>query len=100
MHGAVTNIDLIEPTTPLSSDQVLARNFGSASLIIDLRDSQTGEAIIMAKDRQAIKLAGREFSRVSDQTTWQAVRKVSKGWASLLRERLDLLASYRLSSQE
>jgi hypothetical protein len=98
LHGAITNIELVESADLTGRNRTYARDLGSANLIIDLRDSVTGEAIILAQDKRAIEGMGTNLSLVTDHATWAAVRTLSKSWATLLRERLDLLASYQLGT--
>jgi len=98
LHVAITNIELVKESDKLGRSKTYARNLGTADLIIDLRDSLTGEPIVLARDNRAINKKGREFSLVSEANTWQSVRELTIEWGHLLRSRLDLLSSYSLSS--
>ena len=99
MHGAILNVELVEDVSG-PGRRIFVRELGSADLVIDLRDSVTGEAIAVARDNGVLELPGREMTEATDAATWSAVRRQAKSWATLLRDRLETLASYRLGGAE
>jgi hypothetical protein len=60
---------------------------GAATLLIELRDSQSNELLGRAADRRA---ADSPFAiNVNSVTGWSDVRLLARSWASLVRERLE-----------
>lgn len=96
MHGAIRNIELFEEAAGNSRTAVYVNELGSAELIIELRDSLTGELILIASDEAKIGTNPGGMERATEQTTWSAVRRQLASWATLLRNRLDALSSYNL----
>ncbi|MEZ5549991.1 MAG: DUF3313 family protein [Pseudomonadales bacterium] len=83
-------IDVVShvPPQPIGRSDIYLRSIGEATLVLELRDAVTDEILARAVDRRAADHADLfiEFSTV---TAWSEVRLVAKGWASLLRQRLD-----------
>jgi len=66
---------------------VYLTSVGDATLVIELRDSQSGEILARAADRRA---AESPFAfEVNSVTAWSEVRRLASYWASLLRRRLE-----------
>ena len=60
---------------------------GDATLVIELRDSESGEILARAADRRA---AESPFAfEVNTVTAWSEVRRLAAYWATLLRRRLE-----------
>ena len=102
MNGAVLNVELVEETSG-AFERVFARELGSADLVIDLRDSTTGQAIAVARDNRVldgVPVGPRgELTEATDTAVWSAVRRQARSWATLVRSRLDTLATYRLNGE-
>jgi hypothetical protein len=66
---------------------VYLTSIGDATLVIELRDSESGEILARAADRRA---AESPFAfEVNNVTAWTEVRRMASYWASLLRRRLE-----------
>ena len=66
---------------------VYLTSIGDATLVIELRDSESGEILARAADRRA---AESPFAfEVNNVTAWSEVRRLASYWASLLRRRLE-----------
>ena len=98
LKGSIENIELYEEPNRMGRSAVFVRELGSAQLVLDLRDSQTGEPILLAKDTATLGNQAGAMQRATDQTAWVAVRSQLSIWANRLRDRLEELASYNLSS--
>jgi hypothetical protein len=62
-------------------------SIGAATLVIELRDSQSNEVLARAGDRRA---AESPFAiNVNSVTGWSQVRVLAQSWASLVRKRLE-----------
>lgn len=76
------------PPEPIGRRDIYLRSIGKATLVLELRDSVTNEVLARAIDRRAADRADL-FIELSSVTAWSEVRIVAKGWARLLRQRLD-----------
>jgi len=66
---------------------VYLTSVGEATLVIELRDSQSGEVLARAADRRAAESA---FAfEVNTVTAWSEVRRLAQSWATLLVKRLN-----------
>ncbi len=66
---------------------VYLTSVGDATLVIELRDSESGEILARAADRRA---AESPFAfEVNNVTAWTEVRRLASYWASLLSKRLE-----------
>jgi hypothetical protein len=66
---------------------VYLTSIGDATLVMELRDSESGEILARAADRRA---AESPFAfEVNNVTAWTEVRRLASYWASLLRRRLE-----------
>jgi hypothetical protein len=66
---------------------VYLTSIGDATLVIELRDSESGEILARAADRRA---AESPFAfEVNKVTAWTEVRRLGSYWATLLRRRLE-----------
>jgi len=90
--GAVANVSSNVPPD-IDSAQFAGRggvyltSVGEATLIIELRDSQSGEVLGRAADGRA---AESPFAfEVNKVTGWNEVHRLAQAWASLLRQRLE-----------
>ena len=65
---------------------------GEATLVIELRDSQSEEVLVRVFDQRAVEGVG---MLQGDQavTRWEDVESLCKHWAATVRERLDVLVS-------
>ena len=87
-------IDLVVsvPTQRAGREETFARSYGLVSLVLELRDSESGEILLRAGDRRdpTRNTAGR-LARVSPGFVRADTERMFQHWAELLRERLDAL---------
>jgi hypothetical protein len=76
-----------EPTSARS--KVYVASAGEVTLVVELRDSQTGELLARAADRREVSAPGQGLQRSVSVTNVREVRRLFAYWATLLRERLD-----------
>jgi hypothetical protein len=89
-------IDLVVsvPTDRVGNQQVFTQSYGLVSLIIELRDSQSGEILARAADRRdPTRPRNGNLVRVSSAFIQADVRLMFRYWGDLLRVRLDALRS-------
>ena len=85
-------IDLVVsvPTDRAGRQQVYTRSYGLVSLIVELRDSQTGEILARAADRRdPTRDTSMSLAHVSPTYMRSDTRRLFEHWATLLRERID-----------
>ncbi len=87
-------IDLVVsvPTERGGRQDVYTRSYGMVSLIIELRDSQSGEILARAGDRRdPTRDTSAGLARVSPVFVRSDTRRLFRHWGDLLRERLDAI---------
>jgi hypothetical protein len=66
---------------------------GEATLVIELRDSESEEVLARVFDRRALEGTAIAQQGAAPVTRWQDVEKISMHWATTVRKRLDVLVS-------
>jgi hypothetical protein len=87
VEGAL--LDIVSQVPPQGSgrESIFLDQVGTATLVIQLRDSQTHRVLARAVERRT---AGSSTGfRASSVTTWREVRRLARRWAVSLREGLD-----------
>ena len=85
LHDIVSRV----PPDMIGRGEIYLSSVGEATLIIELRDSLSGETIYRAVDRRAAERAGGSVARSSSVTTWSEVRRMARRWATRLTQGLD-----------
>jgi hypothetical protein len=84
--------DIVSRTPPdlVGRGEIFISSVGEATLVLELRDSLSGETIFRAVDRRAAEQpGGTNMIRSNAVTTWSEVRRLARRWAVRLREGLD-----------
>jgi hypothetical protein len=89
--GALLDVVSHVPPDPIGRGATFVRSLGEATLVIELRDSVTGELFARAVDRRAAEPVFP--TRTNAVNNPAEVRRAARRWASVLRARLDELAS-------
>lgn len=92
--GLLDVVSFVPPERPGRGDIFLS-SVGEATLVIELRDSQSHATLARAMDRRAAGRASGTVTRSSPVTTWAEVRRVAQQWARLVRIRLDEAPDWR-----
>ena len=87
--GALLDIVSRVPPESVGRTEVFLSSVGEATLVLELRDSLSGETIYRAADRRAIERAGGQAIHANTVTTWSEVRRWARRWATRLVEGLD-----------
>jgi len=87
--GALHDIVSQVPPEDVGRSEVWLSSLGEATLIIELRDSLSGETIYRAVERRAVQNVGQQMIHANTATTWAEVRRWARRWAISLREGLD-----------
>jgi Protein of unknown function (DUF3313) len=90
IRGAIVDVVSHVPEQPVGRGAIFVRSLGEATLVVELRDSETHEVLARAVDRRA---AERDFpGRSNTVSTLAEVRRAAERWADLLRRRLEAFA--------
>ncbi len=92
LGGAI--IDIVSAVPPedrfIGRNEVYLTRVGEATLVLELRDSMSGEILARSADRRAADSA---FPIESNPvTTWAEVRRLARTWGRVLVNRLDQIA--------
>lgn len=85
LHDIISRV----PPDMIGRGEIYLRSVGEATLVIEVRDSMSGETIYRALDRRAAERVGGEPIRSNTVTTMSEVRRLARRWATRLREGLD-----------
>ena len=85
LHDIVSRV----PPEYIGRGEVYLSSVGDATLILEARDSLSGETIYRAVDRRSFERGGDIPVRANTVTTWAEVRRAARSWAMRLREGLD-----------
>jgi len=90
--GALHDIVSRVPPDLVGRGEIFLSSVGEATLVLEARDSLSGETIYRAVDRRSIEQPGGGLDaaiRSTPVTTWSEVRRWARRWATRLREGLD-----------
>jgi len=88
--AALLDLVVRVPTDRSGRQDVFTRSYGEVSLILELRDSQSGEILVRAGDRQdPTRDADIRMAEVSPSYVRADTLRLFRYWANLFRERLD-----------
>jgi hypothetical protein len=80
LHDIVSRV----PPQMIGAGEIYLSSLGEATLILEARDSMSGETIYRAVDRRAIEPMG-DMVSANSVTTWAEVRRWARRWATRLR---------------
>ena len=85
LHDIISRV----PPDMIGRSEIFLASVGEATLVIEARDSLSGETIYRALDRRAAERVGGQAIRSNTVTNTSEVRRLAQGWAIRLREGLD-----------
>ena len=85
LHDIVSRV----PPDLVGRGDIYLSSVGEATLVLEARDSLSGETIYRAIDRRAAERAGGQMMVANTVTTKSEVRRLAQRWATRLREGLD-----------
>lgn len=90
IRGALLDVVSMVPPEPIGRGEIYISEIGTATLVIEIRDSITETVLARAVDRRVIDAGGMGNLSASSTVTNEAdVARVIRSWARKLRERLD-----------
>lgn len=85
LHDIVSRV----PPDHIGRGEIYLSSVGDATLVLEARDSLSGETIYRAIDRRSAEQGGGQMSRSNTVTNMSDVRRMARRWATRLREGLD-----------
>jgi hypothetical protein len=85
LHDIVSRV----PPDMVGRGDIYLSSVGEATLVLEARDSLSGETIYRAIDRRAAERAGGQMMLSNTVTSRSEVRRLAQRWATRLREGLD-----------
>ena len=84
-------LDIVSQVPPefIGSSEIYLSSLGEATLVLELRDSLSGETIYRAIERSRIERPSGDLIEANRVTTWVEVRRWARRWASRLTQGLD-----------
>jgi len=90
MRGGLLDVTSYVPPDPVGGRSVVyLSSVGEATLVLELRDSETGTILARSVDRRAAETIGGTFTRSNSVTNSAEARRLIRFWATRLREGLD-----------
>ena len=89
--GGLLDIVSRVPPEQVGRNEVFLTSVGSAVLVLETRDSESGETIFRGVDRSSAERPGGDPFRANAVTTWAEVRRWARRWATRLREGMDAI---------
>jgi len=77
------------PPEPIGRGNIYLSSVGEITLILEVVDSMSGEVIARAVERRAAERGGGMAVQANTVTTWAEVRRLTRRWATTLRNGLD-----------
>lgn len=96
VHVALQDIVSRLPPEEAGRSEIYLDKVGEATLVLELKDAESGETLARAVDRRAadpVDDPGTTVTRVTTVTAWSEVRRVARRWASTVTTRIDQLQS-------
>ncbi|MCZ6870031.1 MAG: DUF3313 family protein, partial [Gammaproteobacteria bacterium] len=89
IRGTLIDVVSFVPPDTVGRRRVLLRSIGEATLVLELRDSETNEVLARAADRRGGDRGGTGVEIRQRADARSEVRRVLRDWARQLRRRLD-----------
>jgi hypothetical protein len=89
LDGGLLDVVSRVPPQQAGRHDIYISRVGEITLVLQLRDSMSGETLARAAERRSIEPAGRGGMQANPVTTWTEIRRVARRWGSKLRNGLD-----------
>jgi hypothetical protein len=90
LRGGLLDVTSYVPPDPIGGRSfIYLSSVGEATLVLELRDSETGTILARSIDRRAAETIGGTFTRSNSVTNSAEARRLIRFWATRLREGLD-----------
>ena len=89
IRGGLHDIVSFVPPEPIGRGEIWLSSVGEITLLLEVVDSLSGEVIARAVERRAAERGGGMAIQANRVTTWAEVRRLTRRWATTLRDGLD-----------
>lgn len=89
VRGGLLDVVSYVPPEPVARAEIYLTRVGEATLVVEMRDSQTGAILLRAVDRRAAEDEARGFSHSNRVSNTAEFRRLARAWGSIMREGLD-----------
>jgi hypothetical protein len=90
---AVSLLDIVSrvPSERAGRGDIFISTVGEITLVLELKDSQSGETLLRAAERRAVEPAGSRGMRSSSVANMSELRRLARRWGTRIRNGLDSL---------
>ncbi len=90
---AVSLLDIVSRVPPERSGRgnIFISRVGEITIVLELKDSRSGQTLLRAAERSAVEPAGRGVVVSSSVTSWSELRRLARRWGTKIRGGLDSL---------
>jgi hypothetical protein len=89
IRGALLDVVSFIPPDPVGRGNVYLSRVGEATLVLEMRDSESNTIVLRAVDRRAAEDMAGGFSQSNSVSNSSEFRRVARAWAGIVREALD-----------
>jgi hypothetical protein len=89
VRGRLLDVVSYVPPEQAGSSEIYLSRVGEATLVIEIRDSQSDAILLRAIDRRAAESSGMKFTNSNRVTNSAEARRLATAWARIMREGLD-----------
>lgn len=89
VRGGMLDVVSMVPPQSVGRSDIYLNSVGEATLLLELRDSETNAILARSLDRRAAERPGNELTLSNPVTNAAEVRRLARRWASSLRDSLD-----------
>ena len=93
VSGGLLDVVSNVPPEPMGRGDIYISKVGEATLVLEVRDSQSNAIFARAVDRRAAETVGRQMRVSNSVTNASEVRRLGQYWGNLLRRALETLTS-------
>jgi hypothetical protein len=95
--GGLVDVVSFVPPDPIGRGNIYLSSVGEATLVIEIRDSESNSVLVRVVDRRAADMnqAGGVARQSNSVTNWSEVQQLARSWASRLRTSLDEAATWQ-----
>ncbi len=94
--GGLVDVVSFVPPEPMGRGNIYLSSVGQATLVIEIRDSESNAVLARIVDRRAadVNQTGGAMQQSNSVTNWSEVQQLARSWATRLRNGLDDAASW------
>jgi hypothetical protein len=89
IRGGLLDVVSYVPPDPVGRGEIYLSRIGEATLVLEMRDSESGAILLRAIDRRAAEDVARSFSNSNRVSNTAEVRRLARTWGGILRDGLD-----------